>query len=250
MTPFGTWLAEIGLGRYDAVFASNEIDFDVIRSLTEADLRELGLALGDRKRLLRAVVRLNEPRTADIVSPLDLPEIASKSLGRDVVSYGGERRQLTVMFCDLVGSTAFMVAEASGGKRTARKTFLAEAMALTGDLDNALLVADETIALIERPGWEERFNYAEILRLKGWMLSLKGDLEGAEQNYIASLDCARRQQAKSWELRTSASLARLWLGQGKRQDAYDLLAPVYDWFTEGFDTKDLQDAKALLAELG
>ncbi len=116
MTPFGTWLAEIGLGRYDAVFASNEIDFDVIRSLTEADLRELGLALGDRKRLLRAVVRLNKPPTADIVSPLDLPEIASKSLGRDVVSYGGERRQLTVMFCDLVGSTAFMVAEASGGK--------------------------------------------------------------------------------------------------------------------------------------
>ncbi len=123
-------------------------------------------------------------------------------------------------------------------------------MALTGDLDDALLVADETIALIERPGWEERFHYAEILRVKGWMLSLKGDLEGAEQNYIASLDCARRQQAKSWELRTSTSLARLWLGQGKRQDAYDLLAPVYGWFTEGFDTKDLLDAKALLAELG
>jgi hypothetical protein len=54
MTPFGTWLAEIGLGRYDAVFASNEINFDVIRSLSDTDLRELGLALGDRKRLLQA----------------------------------------------------------------------------------------------------------------------------------------------------------------------------------------------------
>ena len=82
------------------------------------------------------------------------------------------------------------------------------------------------------------------------MLSLKGDLEGAERNYLASLHWARRQQAKSWELRTSISLARLWQRQGKRRDAYELLAPVYGWFTEGFDTKDLQEAKALLVELG
>ena len=129
------------------------------------------------------------------------------------------------------------------------KAFLAEAMALTGDLDNALQLIDEQIAQIERPGWEERLYYAEILRLKGWMLSLKGDLEGAERNFLASLDWARRQQAKMWELRTSTSLARLWQSQGKRQDAYELLAPVYGWFTEGFDTKDLLDAKSLLAEL-
>ena len=130
------------------------------------------------------------------------------------------------------------------------KALLAEAMAMTGDFDNALRLIEESIAQIERPGWEERLAYAEILRLKGWMLSLKGDLEGAERNFLASLDCARRQQAKMWELRTSTSLARLWQSQGKRQDAYELLAPVYGWFTEGFDTKDLLDAKALLAELG
>jgi hypothetical protein len=123
-------------------------------------------------------------------------------------------------------------------------------MALTGDLDNALRVIDEQIVQIERPGWEERLSYAEILRLKGWMLSLKGDLEGAERNFLASLDWARRQQAKSWELRTSAGLARLWRSQGRRQDAYELLVPVYNWFTEGFETKDLLDAKSLLAELG
>ena len=74
------------------------------------------------------------------------------------------------------------------------------------------------IAQIERPGWEERLHYAEILRLKGWMLSLKGDPEGAERNFLASLDWARRQQAKTWELRTSTSLARLWQSQGKRQE--------------------------------
>jgi predicted ATPase len=88
-----------------------------------------------------------------------------------------------------------------------------------------------------------------VLRLKGWMLSLKGDLAGAEQSYLASLDWARQQQAKSWELRTSTSLARLWQSQGKRNEANDLLAPVYDWFTEGFDTKDLKEAKVLLDEL-
>jgi tetratricopeptide (TPR) repeat protein len=141
--------------------------------------------------------------------------------------------------------------DASGGKlRTPTlKAFLAESMALTGDLDNALHLIDEIIAQIERPGWEERLHYAEILRLKGWMLSLKGDPEGAERNFLASLDWARRQQAKMWEVRTSTSLARLWQSQGKRQEAYQLLAPVYGWFTEGFDTKDLQDAKALLEEL-
>jgi predicted ATPase len=81
------------------------------------------------------------------------------------------------------------------------------------------------------------------------MLSLKGDPEGAERNFLASLEWARRQQAKMWELRTSTNLARLWQSQGKSQDAYKLLAPVYDWFTEGFDTKDLLDAKTILAEL-
>jgi class 3 adenylate cyclase/tetratricopeptide (TPR) repeat protein len=141
---------------------------------------------------------------------------------------------------------------ASGGKVRGPtwNAFLAEGIALTGDLDSALDLIDEQIAQIERPGWEERIAYAEILRLKGWMLSLKGELEGAERNFLASLDWARRQQAKSWELRAATSLAWLWQSQGKRHEAYVLLAPIYGWFTEGFDTKDLQDAKSLLAELG
>ena len=94
--PFGEWLAEIGLGRHEQIFASNEIDFDVIGSLTDADLRELGLPLGDRKRLLRAVARLDGQPAADTSTPP----------AEDALSPGGERRQLTVMFCDLVGSTA------------------------------------------------------------------------------------------------------------------------------------------------
>jgi predicted ATPase len=81
------------------------------------------------------------------------------------------------------------------------------------------------------------------------MLSLDGDPAGAERGYIASLDWARQQQAKSWELRTATSYARLMRDQVRVGEARDLLAPVYGWFTEGFATKDLREAKALLEEL-
>ena len=77
----------------------------------------------------------------------------------------------------------------------------------------------------------------------------QGKLAAADENYIASVDVAREQLAKSWELRTSTDLARLWQSQGKRKEALDLLKPVYDWFTEGFDTKDLIEAKALLDQV-
>jgi class 3 adenylate cyclase len=102
MTSFGTWLAEIGLGRYDAALAADGIDFDIIRSLSDADLRELGLTLGDRKRLLQAVARLDEQHP-DPVIPAVASAMPSEPLSDDA---GGERRQLTVMFCDLVRSTA------------------------------------------------------------------------------------------------------------------------------------------------
>jgi hypothetical protein len=129
------------------------------------------------------------------------------------------------------------------------KSVLAEGLALTGNLDRALDLIDEVIAQIERPGWEERIHYAEALRIKGWMLSLNGDPAGAERAYIASLDWARTQRAKSWELRTATSYARLMRDQSRAREAHDLLAPIYGWFTEGFATKDLKDAKALLEEL-
>ena len=129
------------------------------------------------------------------------------------------------------------------------RSALAEGMAQPGDLKGALDLIDDAIAQIERPGWEERQCYAEALLIKGGMLALKGDPEAAERAYIASLDWARQQQAKSWELRTATNYARLLREQGRVGEAYGLLAPVYGWFTEGFATKDLKDAKALLDEL-
>ena len=98
----------------------------------------------------------------------------------------------------------------------------------------------------------QRYFDAECHRLEGEILLRQAtpDTAQAETCFQQALDVARAQQAKSWELRAATSLARLWQSQNKRQDAYDLLAPVYGWFTEGFDTVDLQEAKALLAALG
>jgi predicted ATPase len=139
--------------------------------------------------------------------------------------------------------------EEGGGYKPYAKSVLAQGMAQLDGVDGALELIDDVIGQIERPGWEERHYFAEALRTRGWLLSLKGDPAEAERSYLASLDWARQQQAKSWELRTATSYARLMRDQGRDREAYQLLAPVYGWFTEGFGTKDLQEAKALLEEL-
>ncbi len=105
------------------------------------------------------------------------------------------------------------------------------------------------LTLVEKTG--ERWYEAELHRLKGeLLLSQSSDkLSQAETSFHQALSVSRSQQARSLELRAATSLARLWQSQDKRQEAYDLLAPVHGWFTEGFDTEDLQEAKALLDEL-
>ena len=92
---------------------------------------------------------------------------------------------------------------------------------------------------------------AELQRLKGRLLLVRSADQPAavEACFQRAVAVAHRQQAKSWELRAAMSLSRLWQQQDKRTEAYELLAPVYGWFTEGFDTADLQEAKALLEEL-
>jgi hypothetical protein len=117
-------------------------------------------------------------------------------------------------------------------------------LAQLGNLAEALNKIDEVIAQIERPGWEERYYYAEALRIKGGRCA-----EERPGRRGASLDWARPQQAKSRELRTATSYARLLRDQNRGAEAYALLAPVYGWFTEGLATKDLKEAKALLEEL-
>ena len=119
-----------------------------------------------------------------------------------------------------------------------------------GEVDRGLDVVERGIEQARRPGWLERAHLAELLRVKGTLLELKQDTAGAESAYVDSLGWAREQQAKSWELRTATSYARLMKSDGRKKKAFDLLAPIYGWFTEGFDTKDLKEAKALLDDLG
>jgi predicted ATPase len=96
---------------------------------------------------------------------------------------------------------------------------------------------------------EEHLAMAEVHRVSGLLQLAQGAQRDAEAAFQEALDVARQQQARGWQLRAATSLARLWADQGERQKAYDLLAPIYGWFTEGFDTADLKDAKALLDDL-
>jgi predicted ATPase len=125
---------------------------------------------------------------------------------------------------------------------------LAEACGKAGQLDEGLRAVEEALAAVQRN--EEGHYEAEVYRLKGELLQeTPTHQEAAEAQFQQALAVSRRWQAKSWELRAATSLSRLWQQQGKRQAAHDLLTPIYGWFTEGFDTADLQEARALLAAL-
>jgi predicted ATPase len=127
---------------------------------------------------------------------------------------------------------------------------LAEVHSSLGQPEAGLTALREALTLVETTG--ERYYEAELHRLQGELLlqpavAQPGEAEACFQQALA---VARRQQAKSLELRAAMSLSRLWQREGKRAEARTLLAPIYGWFTEGFDTVDLQEAKALLEELG
>ena len=128
-------------------------------------------------------------------------------------------------------------------------SYLASAYAELGQFDDAWRCIGEAMTAVETT--KERWCEAEVNRIAG-EIALKSpepDAAKAEAYFERALAVARQQQAKSWELRAAMSLARLWRDQGKLQQARELLAPVYGWFTEGFDTRDLKEAKALLEEL-
>jgi predicted ATPase len=136
-----------------------------------------------------------------------------------------------------------------------------------GQVEEGLSVLAETLVRVDKTG--ARFSEAELYRLKGVLTLQKFQVPGAEGQvpytqhltlpdqaeaeaeacFHKAIEIARKQQAKSLELRAAISLARLWQHQGKKEQARQMLAEIYGWFTEGFDTKDLQEAKALLTEL-
>jgi predicted ATPase len=124
---------------------------------------------------------------------------------------------------------------------------LGEAYEVAGQMDEASMLFDDALRIAKKTG--EHWLDAELYRHKGQLLLRQGHSEAAEELYRKALGIAQEQEAKLWELRAAMSLARLRRDQGRRAEARDLVAPVYDWFTEGFGTPDLKEAKALLDEL-
>ena len=162
--------------------------------------------------------------------------------------------------CALAGDASDAVEQITSALRLYRSTgasvsisyflsVLAKANAGLGQLDEARRCIDEAMAAVEATG--ERWHEAEIHRTAGEiaLMSSEPDAAKAQAHFERALEIARAQQARSWELRAATSLARLWRDQGRRAEAHDLLAPVYGWFTEGFDTLDLKEARALLEEV-
>ncbi|HZC46996.1 MAG TPA: hypothetical protein VE243_11010, partial [Candidatus Acidoferrum sp.] len=135
---------------------------------------------------------------------------------------------------------------AGTGLRSHLVVALAECHLRLGQIDEGLKVVSE--ALIHVQETKERFFAAEINRLKGELLVRHGSKD-AEASFRAAIGIAQHQSAKSWELRATTSLARFLAAQGSRDEARAMLAEIYGWFTEGFDTRDLTDAKALLDQL-
>src|SRR4029077_15625262 len=124
---------------------------------------------------------------------------------------------------------------------------LARACEIAGESEDTVTLLDEALQIVERTG--ECWVAAELNRHKGQLLLRQGHPEAAEELYRKALSIATEQEAKLRELRATVSLVRLRRNQGHHAEARDLLAPVYGWFTEGFDTADLTEAKALLDEL-
>ncbi len=118
----------------------------------------------------------------------------------------------------------------------------------SGNSDRALALAQESLMMIDSTGhrMDEALNHLVL----GEIFARIGDAAAATAAFSKAQDVARSQQAKGWELRAAMGQANLWKSQGRSRDAYALLAPIYDWFTEGLDSKDLIEAKALLVTLG
>jgi predicted ATPase len=123
-------------------------------------------------------------------------------------------------------------------------SILGEAYTRAGRFADAMKALDEGLALVEET--EERCQEAELHRLKGELLAAAPDQAGAEDCFRQAIDTARRQQSRTWELRATVSLARLWQREGRRDEAHSALAAVYGTYTEGFTTPDLVDAAAVL----
>jgi predicted ATPase len=169
--------------------------------------------------------------------------LATAFRGRSLAARGQLRKGLTL----LTQALAALRATGAVARTPTLLMSLAEAHAMLGQPGEGLNCLAEASQIIEAT--DERLDEVELHRLYGDLLNATGDRSAAERSYRQALGVAERQSAKLFELRAATRLARLWRDQGRRTEARELLAPIYNWFTEGFDTRDLREAKTVLDEL-
>jgi DNA-binding winged helix-turn-helix (wHTH) protein/tetratricopeptide (TPR) repeat protein len=202
--------------------------FNHVRNLRGAiDATEKGLRIATDQRSPYHISRANVLRAVNLVES-DQPEEAIALMNRALIA----QRETGANF-----QSSFNL------------SYLALAYARTGNFDRALTTSSEAIEEVERTG--ERWWAAEAQRLRGEVLLMTSlsNAEQAEQCLLTGLECARQQGARIWELRAALSLARLWRDQGRRVEAYEILARIHSWFPKGVSLSDLKDARALLDEL-
>jgi predicted ATPase len=237
------------LGYPDQALAQSSAAVNEAREL--AHLPSLGMSLDNRARLLTLVgdnATLSEAADQLIELAIDQGFPFWRAMG---TIYRGSAK---VKNGDVAEGISLLRAGSAASRAAGAKVWvpsqialLAAAYEIAGNVEEALALLDDALKLVEMTGglWLG----AELNRCKGRLLLAQGHTEAAEEHYRKALGIAEEQGAKLWELRAAASLARLRRDQGRDAEARDLLAPVYGWFTEGFDTPDLKEAKALLDEL-
>ena len=234
------WLSELGLSRYAETFQRNDIGLDVLESLTDQDLRDLGVqSMGHRKTLLRAIAELRE---SDAGVPASETRIHARSPALAAPPAAEvERRQLTVMFCDLVGSTALTQTIDPELLRELMRAYQQTCGSVIEKYDGhvAQYLGDGLMVYFGWPRAHEDDFDGEL------RLAISGAHGETEQSFRAAMEMAHQQNQTLGTACRNVTCPTL----GGARQAQDLLAPIYGWFTEGFDTKDLKEAKELLEKL-
>jgi tetratricopeptide (TPR) repeat protein len=239
------------LGYPEAAFADANLALGYAREMSDAGGLLLSLFFGGMTHFLCGSYATTETLAHELYTFSDEQgAVLWKSTGQQyrgwVLAVTGRAPEAAQL---LVPSLAAFHSTGSTGNRTFGLALLGKSYADLDQPDDALRSVNEAKDLVERT--EDRLWEAEVHRIAGEIMlqSPQPDAAKAEAHFERALMVARQQEAKSWELRAAMSMARLWRDQGKRQQARELLAPIYGWFTEGFDTRDLKEAKALLEEI-
>jgi predicted ATPase len=238
------------LGFPDQALASSEAGIAEARRLAHPTSLAMSLAYSAMLLSLAGDVAALDERAVDLVAVTTEHGFPSwRAHGTIYCGWAKVKKGHVVEGISLVrsGSTAYRAIGQQGLFIPYFTTLLAKAHEIAGEIEEGLTLLDDALQLVEQTG--QRWLAAELTRRKGQLLLRQGQPETAEELYRKALVIAEEQEAKLWELRAAVSLARLRRDQGRCAEARDLLAPVYGWFTEGFDTPDLKEAKALLDQL-